>query len=255
MKLLFVGDVVGKEGCNFLAEKLYGLKKEHNVDVTVVNGENSAAGNGITKHSLDILTNCGVDVVTTGNHCFKRRECVDIFDTVEHLVRPLNFPEGVIGKGVYILDLGRTQIAIVNLMGVVYMDALDNPFFAIDRALAQIKTPNIFVDFHAEATAEKKAMGHYLAGRVTALMGTHTHVQTADEAILKNHTGYITDVGMTGPENSVLGIKSEIAIEKLMRHYPVKFVESSEPCQLNAILIDFDENLGKTINISRIICR
>ena len=255
MRLLFIGDVVGKEGCNFLAEKLYGIKKEYEIDITVVNGENSAAGNGISKYSLDFLTNCGVDVITTGNHAFKRRECSEIFDINEHLLRPANFPSGVVGRGYYILDFGITQVAIINLMGVVYMEPLDNPFDAIDKILAEIKTPNIFVDFHAEATAEKKAMGHYLAGRVTALFGTHTHVQTSDETILKNHTGYITDVGMTGPENSVLGIKSEIAIEKLRKHYPVKFIESDEPCFLNGIILDFDKILGKTNKIERLILR
>jgi len=251
LRLLFIGDVVGKEGCNFLAEKLYGIKRENSIDITVINGENSAAGNGITKFSLDFLTNCGADVITTGNHAFKRRECSEIFDTTEHLIRPANYPDGVVGRGCYILDLGLTQIAVINLMGVVYMEALDNPFDAVDRLLAEIKTPNIFVDFHAEATAEKKAMGHYLAGRVTAVMGTHTHVQTSDETILKSHTGYITDVGMTGAENSVLGIKSEIAIEKLRKHYPVKFEESQEPCFLNCIIVDFDEKTGKTHKISR----
>lgn len=255
MRLLFIGDIVGKEGCNFLAEKLYGIKKEHSVDITVANGENSAAGNGITKYSLDFLTNCGVDVITTGNHAFKRRECSEIFEKTEHLIRPANYPDDVVGKGVYILDMGMTQVAIINLMGVVYMEPLDNPFDKIDRILSEIKTPNIFVDFHAEATAEKKAMGHYLAGRVTALMGTHTHVQTADETILKSHTGYITDTGMTGPENSVLGVKSEIAIEKLRKHYPVKFEESDEACFLNAVLIDFDVKLGKCNKISRVILR
>jgi len=233
------------------------LKKniEYNIDITVANGENSAPGNGMTKNSLELITNCGVDVVTTGNHAFKRRECSEMFDTTEHLIRPANYPESVIGKGVYIFDAGMTQIAIINLMGVVYMEPLDNPFDTIDRILASVKTPNIFVDFHAEATAEKKAMGHYLAARVTAVMGTHTHVQTADETILKGHTAYITDVGMTGPENSVLGVESEIAIQKLKTHYPVKFVESNEACFLNGIIIEFDEKFGKSYKISRVFLR
>jgi len=140
-------------------------------------------------------------------------------------------------------------------MGVVYMEPIDNPFTVVDKILEEIKTPNIFVDFHAEATAEKKAMGHYLTGRVTAVMGTHTHVQTADEVILGEHTGYITDVGMTGPENSVLGVRTNVAVQKMKSHFPVKFVESTEPCFLNAIVVDFDEKLGKTTKIERVIVR
>lgn len=255
MRLLFIGDIVGKEGCSFLAEKLYSIKKQYNIDITVANGENSAQGNGITKYSADFLTNCGVDIITTGNHAFKRRESSDIFDSIPHLIRPANYPDDVVGKGYCIYDMGDTQIAVINLMGVVFLEPLNNPFDTVDKILSEIKTPNIFVDFHAEATAEKKAMGHYLAGRVTAVFGTHTHVQTADATILKDHTGYITDVGMTGPENSVLGIKSEIAIEKLRKHYPVKFVESSEPCFINGVVTDFDNKLGKTNKMLAIIAR
>lgn len=255
MRLLFIGDIVGKEGCNFLAENLYSIKKEHNIDITVANGENSAQGNGITKYSADLLTNCGVDIITTGNHAFKRRETISIFDEMPHLIRPANYPSDVIGKGYYIYDMGDTQIAVINLLGVVYLEPLNNPFDTVDKILSEIKTPNIFVDFHAEATAEKKAMGHYLAGRVTAVLGTHTHVQTADACILNKHTGYITDVGMTGPENSVLGVKTEIAVEKMRKHFPVKFIESSEPSFLNGIVVDFDKKLGITNNMFPIIIR
>ncbi len=255
MKLLFIGDVVGKRGCEFLADNLYKIKKEHNIDITVANGENSAQGNGITKYSMDFLTSCGVDVITTGNHAFKRRDSCDMYDTTEHLLRPANYPEGVVGKGVYIIDTGMTQIAFINLMGVVFMEPLDNPFDKIDHILSNINTPNIFVDFHAEATAEKKAMGEYLAGRVTALFGTHTHVQTNDAMILKNHTGYITDVGMTGAELSVLGVKSELAVEKMRKHYPVRFEESNEPCFLNGIVTEFDKSIGKTNKIYTVIYR
>lgn len=255
LRLLFIGDIVGKEGCEFLADKLYSIKKEYNIDITVANGENSAQGNGITRFSADFLTNSGVDIITTGNHAFKRRDYVQMFDEIEHLIRPANYHNDIIGKGYYIHDLGFTKIAVINLMGVVYMEPLKNPFDTIDEVLEKIGTPNIFVDFHAEATAEKKAMGHYLAGRVTAVLGTHTHVQTNDATILKGHTAYITDVGMTGAENSVLGVKSEIAIEKLRRQYPVKFVESSEPCFLNAVVVDFDNKLGKSHNMFSIISR
>ena len=255
MNLLFVGDIVGKEGCDFFAQKLYTLKKEYNIDITVVNGENSAQGNGITKSSADFLISSGVDVITTGNHAFKRREMTEYYDQMECLLRPANFPDGCVGKGYYVLDMGSCSVAIVNLMGVVYMEPIDNPFTVVDKILEEIRTPNIFVDFHAEATAEKKAMGHYLTNRVTAVMGTHTHVQTSDEVILGGHTGYITDVGMTGAENSVLGVKTEVAVQKMKSHFPVKFIESTEPCFLNAIIVNFDEKLGKTTKILRVIIR
>lgn len=255
MRVLFIGDVVGKVGCEFLEKNLYKIKQEYNVDVTIVNGENSACGNGLTKASFEQLIAMGADVVTTGNHAFKRRESIEIFDIAPHLLRPANYPDDVIGHGVFELDMGKCKIAVINLMGVVYMEPLANPFDTIDRIIAQLDTPNIFIDFHAEATAEKKAMGQYLAGRVTAVLGTHTHVQTADEAILSEHTAYITDVGMTGPELSVLGVESKLAIEKQRKHYPVRFEESKNPCFINAVVVEFDEIMGISTKIQRIIHR
>lgn len=255
MNLLFIGDVVGKASCDFLASKLYKIKQDNRIDITVVNGENSASGNGITKASLDMLVQAGADIITTGNHCFKRREFVDMFDECDYLTRPCNYPDGVIGKGVAYFDAGRYSVAVVNLQGVVYMQGLDNPFTAIDRVLSEIETPNIIVDFHAEATAEKKAMGYYLDGKVTALLGTHTHVQTADEIILPKGTAYITDVGMTGAEHSVLGVETELAIDKQRFQYPVRFVESKEACMINGVIVSFDEKTGKSYKIQRIIER
>ncbi len=254
MKLLFVGDIVGASGCDFFASKLYGIKKDYGIDITIVNGENSAEGNGITRQSADFLLSNGVDAITTGNHSFKRREAVGIYEN-DIILRPANYPDGVIGKGVCTLDFGRFSLAVINLQGVTYMDSLDNPFACIDAILEEIDTPNIIVDFHAEASAEKKAMGHYLTGKVTAVLGTHTHVQTADEIILGSHTAYITDVGMTGPELSVLGVETEIAVEKLRFRYPVMFAESKNPCFLNGVVIDFDEKCGKARSIERIILR
>lgn len=255
MKLLFIGDVVGKSGCDFLAENIFKIKKEKGIDITVVNGENSAQGNGMTKQSAEFLLANGADVITTGNHSFKRRESVSVYEENDVVLRPSNYPEGVIGKGVVTLDMGRFSVAVINLMGVVYMEPIGNPFDEADRLLKEIDTPNIFVDFHAEATAEKKCMGQYLKGRVTAVMGTHTHVQTADETIIDGHTAYITDVGMTGPENSVLGVKNELAVDKMRLHYPVRFEESEEPPFLNGVIIDFDEKTGKARSIERLIVR
>lgn len=255
MNLLFVGDIVGASGCDFFASKLFSIKNEYSIDITVVNGENSAEGNGITKTSAEFLFSNGVDVITTGNHAFKRREAATIYNTNDCLLRPGNFPEGCIGHGFTTLDFGGFTVAIINLMGVVYMEPIDNPFTVIDDILTKIHTPNIFLDFHAEATAEKKSLGAYLTGRITAMIGTHTHVMTADESILGGITGYITDVGMTGAENSVLGVKNELAIEKMKFHYPVKFEESNEPCFINAVVVSFNEKTGVCTKISRIIVR
>lgn len=254
MKLLFVGDVVGNVGCQFVLDNLYKIKKEHNIDITVINGENSAQGNGITKYSSKQLFQAGADIITTGNHCFKRREALEIYEN-DAIIRPANFPEGCVGRGICRLDLGRTQIAVVNLMGTTYMDPLDNPFTVIENILEDMDTPNIFVDFHGEATAEKKAMGHFLTGKVTAMFGTHTHVQTADEIILSKHTAYITDTGMTGPELSVLGVETEPALKRFRFRFPDRFSEAQTPCFLNGVVVEFDEKSGRAISIERVTYR
>lgn len=249
MKLLFLGDVVGSRGCKFVSSKINELKKNEGIDIVVVNGENSADGNGITPASAKMLS--FADVITTGNHVFKRKEIFPVFESRSNIIRPANFPEGAPGAGTYLLDCGRAQVLIVDLMGTVYMEALDNPFFVMDRILEKADTLNIFVDFHAEATSEKKAMGFYLDGKVTAVIGTHTHVQTADETVLKNGTGYITDAGMCGAEESVLGVKSEIIINKLKSKIPAKFVESDNAPFMCGVIVDFNEKIGKTTNIKR----
>lgn len=255
MKLLFLGDVVGNTGVAFVKDKLWKIKKEHQIDVTVINGENSAEGNGISPESFGELLRIGADCITTGNHCFRRRGIDELFETESMLVRPANYPEGAPGRGYTVIDLGRTRIAVVNLMGTMYLDSLDNPFAVIDKALSEIDTPNIIVDFHAEATSEKKAMGFYLAGRVTAVLGTHTHVQTADEAILGGKTAYITDVGMTGPENSVIGVEPDIVINKMKTRCPAQFRISTNPCFMNAVVVTFDEKNGHASKIERLIVR
>ena len=255
MRLLFLGDVVGAIGSEFVVSKLRSIKSFYGIDVTIVNGENSANGNGITPHSAKYLFEGGADIITTGNHCYRRREIYDMMESEEFLLRPANFPEGNPGHGCCIYDMGSCRIAVINLMGTVYMEALDNPFSTVDRILEKLDTPNIFVDFHAEATGEKKAMGFHLAGKVTAVFGTHTHVQTADEAILSGHTGYITDAGMCGPEESVLGVKTEIAVEKQMYHSPVRFAESDNPPFINGVVVEFSNNNGKCVKIERVIIR
>lgn len=253
MKILAIGDVVGKIGCNFLREKLPNLKKKRGIDVVIANGENSSDGNGITPSSVDFLFSSGVDVITTGNHSFRRKESYELYDNCEYLIRPSNFPKGTTpGRGMTILDMGRFQMAVINIMGTAYLEPLDCPFKEMDRLIEQAKKENakvIIVDFHAEATGEKKAMGYYLDGRVSAMFGTHTHIQTSDACILPKGTGYITDVGMTGPINSVLGVKPEIIIKKFVEKLPQRFELATGPCKMNCILIEVDEKSGKTLNI------
>ena len=254
MQILFIGDVVGKSGCRYLERTLPELRRQYGADVTIVNGENSAPGNGITAASAEQILRCGADLITTGNHAFQRRDSLAVFERRE-ILRPANYPEGCPGHGLEILDLGRCRVEVLNLMGTVYLEALDNPFAAADALLAGIDTPNIFVDFHAEATSEKKCMGYYLAGRVTAVCGTHTHVQTADEEILEGHTGYITDAGMTGPARSVLGVDVQRATDKQRLHCPVQFIEADGPAMLNGVSIAFDPSTGKCTKIQRIFMR
>ena len=254
MKLLFIGDVVGNIGCQFLKKRLPELKREYGAEGVIVNGENSADGNGITKYSADQIFQAGADIITTGNHAFQRRTDWHIYEN-DCIIRPANYGEACPGKGVTVCDMGSCQIAVINLAGVLFLESLENPFAAADEILKTLETPNIFVDFHAEATSEKRAMGFYLAGRVTAVMGTHTHVQTADACILENHTGYITDAGMTGVEDSVLGTEKKIALERMRLHVPVRYREATGACYLNGVLIEFEKKCGKCTKITPLIVR
>lgn len=252
MKLLFIGDVVGKNGCEFLMNKLPQVKRDYQIDITIVNGENSATGNGIHNASYKSIINAGADVITTGNHAFRRKDHLLLFDSKFNLLRPANYPDGCIGRGIQTFDCGRFSYCVINLMGTAFMDDLDNPFTVIDNVLQTVKTPNIFVDFHAEATAEKKAMGYYLSKRVTAVFGTHTHVPTADETVLDDHTAYITDVGMTGSERSILGVNIKPAIDRFRFHTPVKFTEASGDIAMCGVVVTFNEKTGKSSHIERI---
>lgn len=242
MKILMFGDVVGEAGTACFQRFAPVLKRQYAADLIVVNGENSAKGNGITQQSADQLFAGGADIITTGNHCF-RRKCDEIFEN-PRILRPANYPEGAPGSGVCVLDCGAYSFAVINLMGTAFMDALDNPFTVIDTLLGEIDTPNILVDFHAEATSEKRAMGWYLSGSVSAVIGTHTHVQTADAEILDGKTGYLTDVGMTGGARSVLGVDVGQAIAKQRFHRPVQFTEAGSPCIINAVVLEIDSKLG-----------
>lgn len=253
MNILILGDVVGQGGCNIVRDKIPAFKKQNQIDITIANGENSAEGNGILPASAAHLFDSGVDIITTGNHALRRREVYDLLNAGEGIIRPVNFHRDAPGYGYYILDKLRYRLCIINLQGVIYMDNLENPFDAIDRVLAEIDTPNIIVDFHAEATSEKVAMGHYLNGRVSLMYGTHTHIQTADEKILSEGTGYITDIGMCGGYCSVLGVKSELAIKRLRTNLPTRFENEQENCFISGIIVQIDEKYGKTTKIHRVI--
>lgn len=253
MRLLFLGDVVGEGGCNFLLKTLPSYKRENNIDVCIANGENSAQGNGVTPHSCEMLFSSGVDFITSGNHTYKRFEIMEYLDGNVPVIRPYNFPNGAPGRGVGIIDKGRYRIAVINMMGTVYSEPLGNPFNEIGKALQETDgCKTVVLDFHAEATAEKRAMGFYLDGKVTAVLGTHTHVQTADEQILPNGTAYITDLGMTGPVQSVLGIKPDLAIKKFKTNLPIRFENAQGEYCMSGCLIDIDEKTGKAINIERV---
>jgi len=256
MRVLCVGDVTGSVGSDYLRRQLSGLKRSKGVDVVIVNGENSADSNGITPHSAEDLFSAGADCITTGNHCFQRRESYDMYESELPVIRPANFPSGVPGRGSEVVDLGRMQLRVINLMGNVGMkQTLSCPFETMDRLLSACKERIIIVDFHAEATGEKRALAEYLDGRVSAVFGTHTHVQTADEQILPKGTGFITDIGMTGPVNSCLGVRPELAVSFMKTQMPTRLEYADGPCMLNAVLFELDEQTGRTISVERINIR
>ena len=253
MNILAIGDVVGSIGCQFLRERLPAIKKQYGIDLVIANGENSADGNGILPTSARHLYDSGVHVITTGNHSFRRRESYELYEEDEPLLRPANFPKrSTPGRGLCIYDMGRRQVAVINLMGTAFMENLDCPFETMDQLLKTPDLPSIvLVDFHAEATGEKRAMGYFLDGRVSAVFGTHTHVPTADECILPKGTGYITDLGMTGPVQSVLGVKPEIIIEKLRTKMPVRHELAGGECRMDCCLFEIDEKTGRTTGVQR----
>ena len=254
MNILAIGDIVGDGGCDFLRKNLPPFKKVKGIDFVIANGENSAEGNGITPTSAESLFVSGVDVITTGNHAFRRKEIYPSLEKDERLLRPANYPKSVPGKGWCIVDMGYTSIAVINLCGTAFLENLDNPFIQIESILEEIgdRAKIIILDFHAEATAEKEAMGYHIDGRITAMFGTHTHVQTADECILPKGTGYITDVGMTGAIHSVLGVKPDLAISRFLTKLPVRFENATGPIRMNGIVFNIDEKGCFVTKVERI---
>ena len=253
MRILCIGDVVGSVGCRFLRERLPSLKRFKGVDLVVCNGENSADGNGITPASAKYIFDAGADVITGGNHTFRRHEFYDLLEENEALLRPANLPVGTPGRGMTVIDRGRYQVTVINLQGTVYMEALTSPFDTLDSLLKEAGNPKFcIVDFHAEATAEKRALAGWADGRISALFGTHTHVATADEQILSGGTGFITDVGMTGPTDSCLGVRTELSIQKMRTKLPVRFAVAEGACHMDGVLFTLDDKTGKCVDVKRI---
>lgn len=257
MRILAVGDLIGSAGIKKLKHVLPNLKEKENIDFIIVNGENSAEGMGITKKNFEDIIEENVDVVTMGNHTWGKKEIFTFIDDSK-LIRPANYPKGVVGKGYNIYQCKNKKIAVINLMGRVDINILtENPFLIAKDIIEKIKdqTDIIIVDFHAEATAEKIALGFYLDGKVTAVYGTHTHVQTADETILENGTGYITDIGMTGPKKSVIGMDVEASIKRFETTLPERYKIATGECIFNAVIFDIDDNTNKVRAIKRINLR
>jgi hypothetical protein len=253
MRLLFIGDIVGQPGRTMVARHLQRLVATHGVDAVIANGENAAAGFGITPAIGRELFGLGIALLTSGNHIWDKKEAEAYVGVEGRLLRPANYPDDVPGRGSSILRVGERMVGVVNLQGRAFLPPIDCPFRAADRELAELRrvTDTILVDFHGEATAEKQAFGWYVDGRVSAVLGTHTHVQTADERLLPGGTAYITDVGMTGPRDSVIGVRPEDAVPKFLTQMPRKFTVADGPVQLCAVLIDIADT-GRASAISRL---
>ena len=255
MKILFIGDIFGKPGREIAHRAIPALVARHDIDLVIANVENSAAGFGVTGDIAETILRYGVDVMTTGNHVWDKKEILEYIPRQPRLLRPANFPAGVPGRGTWV---GQTRtgepVAVINVMGRVFMQPLDDPFARVLQEIESVRgrARVIVVDFHAEATSEKMAMGWHLDGRVTAIFGTHTHVQTADERLLPKGTAYLTDVGMTGPHDSIIGVMVDAALSRFVTGMPSKFEAATGAARLNAIIITADPATGKALGIERI---
>ena len=256
MRILAVGDIVGENGLKKLKEVLPNLKKKENIDFVIVNGENVAGGMGITERNYRDILSCGTDIVTMGNHTWAKKDIFNFIDD-ERIIRPANYTKGVPGKGYAILKAKEKSVAVINLIGRVDVNVLsENPFKLANELVEDLKEKAdiIIIDFHAEATAEKIALGHYLDGKVTAVYGTHTHVQTADAKILPKGTAYITDIGMTGPEHSVIGMEISASIKRLETTLPEKYRLAEGNCMFNGVIFEIDDTTNKVNNLNTIQC-
>lgn len=255
VKILFISDIVGKPGRQAVSLELHRIVDRYSIDLVAANGENAAGGFGITGDIAGELYEQGVHVITSGNHIWDKRDSYEFINREERIVRPANYPDGAPGRGsTVVMTAGGVKVAVLNLEGRVFMNNLECPFRVADREIARLKeiTPVILVDFHAEATSEKLTLGWYLNGKVSAVIGTHTHVQTSDERLLPGGTAYITDAGMTGSFDSVIGIKKELAMEKFISQLPVRFEVAKKDIRINAVVVEIDENSGKALGIERL---
>jgi hypothetical protein len=257
MRILFVGDVVGAPGRRIVRQRLKGLKNDIGADLTIVNGENAAGGAGLTTATAEELFAAGADVITTGNHVWDKRDVLGLLEREPRLLRPANYPEGSPGAGVIVVPVAGANVAVLNLMGRLFMPLLDDPFRAADRILDEIRGSArvVVVDFHAEATSEKMAFAWSLDGRVSAVLGTHTHVATADERVLPGGTAFITDVGMTGSFDSVIGVKKEQAIERFRTSRSIPYETADGDVRLDAVRFDVEPASGRALAIERIELR
>ncbi|MEJ5284530.1 MAG: TIGR00282 family metallophosphoesterase [Brevinematia bacterium] len=256
LRVLAFGDIIGEPGRRVFASTIHKIREKFLPDLIVVNGENSAHGFGITEEIVKSFFNTGVDVITSGNHIWQKKEIFNFIDKYPSLIRPINYPPGTPGNGIVILEKANVKIAVINAMGRIFMDAIDCPFRTVENQLNYLKENNVkivLVDFHAEATSEKQVFGWYFDGKLTAVWGTHTHIQTSDERILPKGTAYITDIGMCGARDSVIGMKVEESYRKVIQHLPVKFSPADSGANIiEGIAIDIDIKSGKANLISRI---
>lgn len=255
INILFIGDIVGKPGMEMVQTWLPGIKNKYRADFIIANGENSSDGKGCTEKEGKVLFDLGVDVITGGNHTWDKHQSQDYLKANQKVLRPLNYPRGTYGNGFVIADSKKGKVGVLNLQGRAFMAPIDCPFRGAEWALPKItqETKIIIVDFHAEATAEKQSLAFFLDGKVTAIIGTHTHVQTADERILKNGTAYITDSGMTGPYESVIGMKSEAALNRFLFQTPQKYQTADSELHFSGLFIKADTETGKALEIERIL--
>jgi metallophosphoesterase (TIGR00282 family) len=255
MNILFLGDIVGRPGRELIRKGLRPLIEHHGVDLTIANAENAAAGFGVTKDIGDSLLEWGVDVMTSGNHIWDKKEVLGYIDNEPRLLRPANYPAGVPGRGSYLAQTGDGRaVGVVNVMGRVFMLNIDDPFAVVLQEIDKLrhKTRVIVVDIHAEATSEKIAMGWHLDGKATLVVGTHTHVQTADERILPNGTAYITDAGMTGPHDGIIGMEREPSLARFLNGMPTKFEPATGNPRLNGVLVGADDRTGRALSVTRL---
>lgn len=256
MKVVFIGDIVGLIGRDMVFDHIARLRRKYNADVVIANGENAASGRGITKAIFDDLLRAGVDVVTMGNHTWDQKEIYDFIDDTDYLIRPANFSDEAPGKGMTTISKNGVTLSVINLHGRTFLPPHDDPFEKAEKLLeeAHAISPLVFVDFHAEATSEKIAMGWHLDGKASVVVGTHTHVQTADERILPGGTAYLTDAGMTGPYDEILGMKKEDVIYRFKTNLPVRFeVPKKGRGQLNGLYVEIDNQSGKALSVERIM--